>query len=53
MSAGLAFLLGGVAMLLIEAAAVALIAWKILRAERRSDDRFWKFNKARGDRDDA
>lgn len=53
MSAGLAFLLGGVAVLVLEAAAVGLIAWKILRTERRSDDRFWKFNKPRGDGDEV
>lgn len=52
MSAGLAFMLGGVAMLALQAAIVAMIAWKILRRERSDDDRFWKFNTARGDDDE-
>lgn len=49
----LSFFLGGIAMVLLEFAAVGLIAWKILRTERRSDDRFWKFNKPRGDGDEV
>ncbi len=53
MSAGLAFMLGGIAMFALELALGALVAWKILRRQRADDDRFWKSNTARGDRDDA
>lgn len=47
-----AFLLGGVAFLLLQFAVAALIAVKIFRRQRSAEKNFWNSQKARGDRDE-